>query len=88
MNFLKDKVRKYQEKKLEEANQKLKYHSEIKNKLETLVNVGLGYIGQLKSEENDQFSEIKKNIEKQKEFIKIWGKNIETIKKQIKKLKS
>ncbi len=78
MNFLKDKVRKYQEKKLEEANQKLKYHSEIKNKLEK----------QLKSEENDQFSEIKKNIEKQKELIKIWEKNIETIKKQIKKLKS
>ena len=78
MKFLKNKVQKYQEKKLLEANQKLKSHTEIKNQLEE----------QLKTSNKDQSPEIIKKIEKQKEFIEIWKKNINAINKQLKKLKS
>ena len=78
MNFLKDRVKKYQEKKLVEAKEKLKIYTTAKNQLEN----------KLKTANENESLEIKKNIEKQKEFIKIWNINIETINKQIKKLNS
>ncbi len=78
MNFLKDKVKKYQEKKLVEAKEKLKIYTKTKNQLEN----------KLKTASENESLEIKKNIEKLEEFIKIWKKNIDTINKQIKKLKS
>ena len=78
MNFLKEKVRKYQEKKLKEAYQNLKSHTEIKNQLEK----------NLKSSNRDDYQTIKKGIEKQENFIQIWEKNIKEIKKQIQKLNS
>ncbi|HUT05216.1 MAG TPA: hypothetical protein VMW74_00795 [Nitrosopumilaceae archaeon] len=74
MNFLKDKVKKYQEKKLLDANHKLESHTEIKKQLEE----------QLKIMDDDLSFEIKRKIEKQKELIRIWKKNIEVIKKQLK----
>ncbi len=76
MNFLKDKVKKYQEKKLLEANQKLESHNKIKKQLEE----------QLNTLDNDKSFEIKKKIDKQIELIRIWKKNTEVIKKQLKKL--
>ena len=78
MNFLKEKVQKYQEKKLLEAKKKLKFHTEIKNQLER----------RLKTIDDEKSNEVKKKIEKQDEFIEIWKKNIDSINKQIKKLKS
>ena len=76
MNFLKDKVRKYQEKKLLEAEQKLKFHMETKSKLEK----------ELKKIDEGNVDGLKKEIEKNNNFIKIWKKNIDSINKQIKKL--
>ena len=78
LNFLKDKVKKYHEKKLGEAREKLESHKEIKNQLEN----------QLKTSDNEQMPEIKKKIEKQNEFIAIWNKNINSINKQLQKLKT
>jgi hypothetical protein len=78
LNFLKEKVQKYQEKKLLEAKEKLKFHTEIKNQLER----------RLKTMDGEKSNEVKKKIEKQDEFIEIWKKNIDSIIKQIKKLKS
>ena len=78
MNFLKEKVQKYQEKKLLEKKKKLKFHTEIKNQLER----------RLKTIDDEKSNEVKKKIEKQDEFIEIWKKNIDSINKQIKKLKS
>ena len=76
MKFLKDKIKKYHEKKLLEANQKLESHIEIKNQMEE----------QLKSTHNEKSMGLKTKIEKQKELIRIWNKNIEVIKKQLKNL--
>ena len=70
MNFLKEKVRKYQEKKLKEAYQNLKSYTEIKNQLEN----------NLKSAQPDEIQTLQKDIEKQKNFIQIWEKNIKEIK--------
>ncbi len=78
MNFLKDKVRKYQEKKLLEAEQKLQFHMETKSKLEK----------ELKKFDEGNVDDIKKEIEKNDNFIKIWKKNIDSINKQKKKLDS
>ena len=77
LNFLKEKVRKYQEKKLVESKEKIKLHTEIKKRLEQ----------ELKSDSADTIK-LKKEIENQDKFIKIWEKNIESINKQIKKLDS
>lgn len=74
MNFFKDKVRKYHEKKLLEAEQKVKFHTDIKGNLEK----------ELKKYADS--AEIKKEIQKQEEFIKIWQKNMNSIKTQLKKL--
>jgi hypothetical protein len=78
LNFLKEKIQKYQEKKLIEAKEKLKFHSEIKNQLER----------GLKTVDDEQSKEVKKKIEKQKELIEIWKKNVDSVTKQLKKLKS
>jgi len=78
MNFLKEKIKKYQEKKLSEAKQKLDYYVEVKNHLEKQLQ---------DSSEEDSF-EIKEKIKKQKEFIEIWSKNIRAINKELAKLKS
>lgn len=75
MNFLKDKVQKYQEKKLLEAKEKLRFHTETKNQLEK----------QLKTVDVVDSYEIKKKIKKHKEFIEIWDKNVDSINKQLKK---
>ena len=78
MNFLKDKVKKYQEKKLLEAKEKLKFYTMNKTRLEK----------QLELSNDKDHEEIKKEIEKQQEFVVIWKKNVESINKQIKKLNS
>jgi chromosome segregation ATPase len=78
MNFLKNKVKRYQEKKLDEANQKLEYYKETRKNLEK----------QLQNSTDQKYDEIKAQIDKQNEFIEIWTRNIVAIKKEIQKLKS
>ena len=78
MNFLKGKIQKYREKKLLEAKEKLRFHTNTKNELER----------DLKTIDGTQSDELKKKIEKQNKFIEIWKKNIDSINDQIKKLKS
>ncbi|MGD8918790.1 MAG: hypothetical protein PVJ16_07695 [Nitrosopumilaceae archaeon] len=76
MNFLKDKVKKYQEKKLMESKEKLKFYTNCKTHLEK----------QLKLAKDEEITGIKKQIEKQDAFIKIWKNNITSITKQMKKI--
>jgi len=78
LNFLKDKIKKYQEKKLAEAQQKLGYYKKTKNQLEL----------NLQQASEEESAEIKEKISKQNEFIEIWTKNINTINRELKKLKS
>jgi len=75
LNFLTDKVRKYQEKKLNDAIQKFKLHQKLKKRLES----------ELKTT-NDESNSIKNEIEKQNENIIIWEKNIIKIREQLEKL--
>jgi len=75
LNFLTDKVRKYQEKKLNDAIQKLKIHQKLKKCLEY----------ELKTT-NDESNSIKNEIKKQNENITIWDKNIIKIREQLEKL--
>ena len=76
MNFFKEKVQNYQEKKLREAKEKLNFHTQLKNNLEK----------ELEKREPEKAGELKGEIEKQKEFMGIWKKNIDKIKEQIIKL--
>jgi len=76
LNFLTEKVRKYQEKKLNDALQKLKLHQEIKTRLKT----------ELKISNEKSKGSIEKEITTQNESIEIWEKNIVKIKEQIAKL--
>ncbi len=76
MNFLKEKVKKYQEKKLLESKDKLKFYTDCKTQLEK----------QLKLAKDTEITGIIKQIEKQDAFIKIWKNNIESITKQMKKI--
>lgn len=78
MNFLKDKVKKYQEKKLLESKEKLQFYTNCKTQLEK----------ELKMAKDDEIAGLKKQIEKQDAFIKIWKNNIESITKQMKKINS
>jgi hypothetical protein len=76
LNFLKDKVKKYQEKKLLESKEKLRFYTDCKTQLEK----------QLKLAKDEEIAGITRQIEKQDAFIKIWKNNIESITKQMKKI--
>ena len=75
MNFFTEKVIKYNEKKLNDAILELKFHQKIKKRLET----------ELKSID-DNSDDIKKEIFRENDIIKLWEKNIIKIKEQIEKL--
>lgn len=76
MNFLKGSIQKYHEKKLKEAIKELKYHTSIKNKIES----------QLKSASDQEIkNEIQKQLDNQNKLISIWENNIKKINKQLKK---
>jgi len=76
LNFLKEKIQKYNEKKLTDALKEMKFHSDKKKQLET----------QLKNAKNDESRmEIKERIDNMNKMISIWKKNIEIINKQLKK---
>jgi len=76
LNFLTEKVRKYHEKKLNDALQKLKSHQDRKKQLET----------ELKTTDNESKINVEKEIIKQDQIIDIWKKNIAKINEQLTKL--
>ena len=71
MEFLKKRVRQYQERKLEEALQKIKFHQTMKKKLE---------------ENENQDNKIIKEIALHNKMINVWQNNYEKIKKEMKKI--
>jgi hypothetical protein len=70
MNFLTKKVLDFQQKKLSEAEKKLQYHLAKKEQLGGVV----------------RSENIKKEIVKEEEMIKIWTRNIDKIRQEIKKI--
>ncbi|MBS3925695.1 MAG: hypothetical protein KGZ34_03255 [Nitrosarchaeum sp.] len=77
MNFLKEKIQKYNEKKLKDALKKMKFYTDAKKQLEIQLTIATDYESKI---------EIKEKIEHHNEFINIWKKNIDVINKQSKKL--
>ena len=78
MNFLTEKIKKYHDKKLNDALQELQFHQEVKKRLET----------NLKTTDDESKRSIEEKIGKENEIIDIWRKNIEKINEQLKKLKN
>ena len=78
MDFLKKRVKQYQEKKLDEALAKVKLHSDMKKQL----------MKKIKSNGGDEMPNIKKEISLNDEMITIWQKNAEKIKKELKKIEN
>jgi len=75
LNFLKKRVKQYQEKKLDDALSKIKFHSDMKIQLEHKI----------VDTNHDQIS-IQKEILSHNKMIKIWEKNAEKIKREITKI--
>jgi len=77
LNFLKGKIKKYNEKKLKDALKKIEFYTDGKRHLEAQLKIAI---------DDESKMEIKEKIEQNNEFIDIWKKNIEIINKQLKKL--
>jgi len=73
MEFFKKRVRKYQEKKLNEILSKIQFHQYMKKELEE----------KLKEMNNDENTRIVKEITYHNKIIKIWENNEEKLKKQM-----
>ncbi len=73
-----EKIKKYHEKKLNDALQELQFHQEVKKRLET----------NLKTTDDESKRSIEEESGKESEIIDIWKNNIEKINEQLKKLKS
>jgi len=73
MEFFKKRVRKYQEKKLNEILSKIQFHQHMKKELEE----------KLKEMSNDENTRIIKEITYHNKIIKIWENNEEKLKRQM-----
>ncbi len=73
MEFFKKRVRKYQEKKLNEILSKIKFHQHMKKELEE----------KLKEMSNDENTRISNEITYHNKIIKIWENNEEKLKRQM-----
>jgi tRNA U34 5-carboxymethylaminomethyl modifying enzyme MnmG/GidA len=73
MEFFKKRVRKYQEKKLNEILSKIQFHQYMKKELEE----------KLKEMNNDENTRIVKEITYHNKIIKIWENNEEKLKRQM-----
>ncbi len=73
MEFFKKRVRKYQEKKLNEILSKIQFHQYMKKELEE----------KLKEMNNDENTRIVKEITYHNKLIKIWENNEEKLKRQM-----
>ena len=77
MDFIKKRVLQYQEKKLDEALSKIKFHSEMKKDIEEKIQ---------KKVIDASNSQIKKELSFHQEMIDIWTQNTNKIKKEIQKI--
>ena len=75
MDFLKKRIKKYQEKKLEESMSKIKFHSGMKKQLENK-----------KKDNTSNCDSIEKEILFHKKMLIIWTENVEKIKKEMNKI--
>ena len=73
MEFLKKRVRQYQEKKLQEALDKIKFHQTVKKNLEDSEN---------------QDNKVTKEIALHDKMIRVWQNNYEKIRNEMKKIDS
>ena len=73
MEFFKKRVRKYQEKKLDEILSKIQFHQYMKKELEQKI----------KENDNSENTKIIKEITYHNKMIKIWENNEEKLKKQM-----
>ena len=73
MDFIKKRVRKFQEKKLNEILSKIQFHKSLKNQLEQ----------KLESATDDKISKILEEIESNDKMIKIWQKNENKLRMQM-----
>ena len=73
MDFIKKRVRKFQEKKLNEIISKIQFHKYLKNQLEQ----------KLESATDDKISKILEEIESNDKMIKIWQKNEDKLRMQM-----
>lgn len=78
MDFLKKRVKQYQEKKLDEALTKIKFHSDMRKQLTKQVQIDV----------DTEISNIRQEISFHDEMISIWKKNAEKIKKELKKIEN
>ena len=75
MDFLKKRIKKYQEKKLEESLSKIKFHTSMKKQLENK-----------KKDNSSNYDSIEKEISFHEKMLVIWTKNAEKIKKEMNRI--
>jgi len=73
MEFLKKRVRQYQEKKLNEILSKIKFHQDKKNQLEQ----------KLEGMTSNEIAKIREEISFNKKMIEIWQRNEEKLRRQM-----
>jgi len=73
LDFFKKRIRKYQEKKLDEIVSKIQFHQYTKKQLEQ----------EIKENANDEKTTVIKEISYHEKMIKIWQNNEEKLKKQM-----
>jgi len=73
LDFFKKRIRKYQEKKLDEITSKIQFHQYTKNQLEEKIDEMI----------NDEKTVIIKEISYHSKMINIWKNNEEKLKKQM-----
>ncbi len=73
MDFIKKRVRQFQEKKLDEILDKIRFHEHVKNQLEKKI------IGTINAETDKISEEISFN----KKMIEIWQRNEDKLRKQM-----
>jgi hypothetical protein len=76
LDFIKKRVKQYQEKKLNEALSKMKFHIDMKNELENKVEIN----------DDSEKIKIRKEISYHAKMVDIWKNNSEKIKKEMKKI--
>ena len=75
MDFLKKRIKKYQEKKLEESMFKIKFHTSMKKQLENE-----------KKDNSVNYDSIEKEISFHNKMLIVWTENADKIKKEMNKI--
>lgn len=78
MDFIKKKVRQFQEKKLDEIRDKIQFHEYMKNQLEKKI-IGVSSV------DTDKF---RKEITLNKKMIGIWQRNEDKLRKQMSEMEN